>query len=127
MRERELKATVKNLQRKLNVARQHLQHHVTKRELPKLKKQYEGKFFKYRNNYSCAETESDYWFLYRKVMKVVDWRSVDVIQFEMDKYKKISIERQETYIENLGVEISEKEYKAAAQGMKINCIAALEM
>lgn len=125
MRERELKASVKNLQRKLNVARQYLQQHVTKRELPKLKKQYEGKYFKYRNNYSCPERESDYWFMYRKVMKVIDERNVDVITFQMDKYKKISIERQETYIENLGVEISEAEYKLAAQGIKVNCLAAL--
>lgn len=61
-----------------------------------------GHCFKYRNSYSLPETESDYWWLYVKVLKVDD-TSLLVLEFQTDKYGEISI-KPET--RNVGLEIS---------------------
>jgi hypothetical protein len=50
----------------------------------------EGKAFKYRNNYSCPEKPSDYWWLYLKVLKVTR-DHIETHEFQTDKYGEITI------------------------------------
>lgn len=50
-----------------------------------------GQCFKYRNCYSCPQSEADYWWLYQIVTEVVG-PSAKVLQFSIDKDGKVSIE-----------------------------------
>jgi hypothetical protein len=46
-----------------------------------------GRYFKYRNSYSCPEKPSDYWHLYFKVTGY-EGRRLKGYSFEQDKYGK---------------------------------------
>ena len=46
-----------------------------------------GRYFKYRNSYSCPEKPSDYWYLYFKVTGY-EGRRLRGFSFERDKYGK---------------------------------------
>lgn len=68
-----------------------------------------GRYFKYRNCYSCPEKESDYWWLYVKVT------GADAsFQFQTDRYGRVEIEP-DHYFNYSGqyVEITAKEFNAA--------------
>lgn len=62
-------------------------------ELPKMKANI-GKCFRYRNNYSCPEKPSDYWWLYRKITGVKDG-SYTSFQFQTDRDGMVRIEQKE--------------------------------
>lgn len=51
---------------------------------------YVGKCFKVRNNYSCPESEKDYWWLYIKVLRVDT--GLLCLRFQIDCYGRIEIE-----------------------------------
>jgi len=51
-----------------------------------------GKYFKYRNCYSCPESDSDYWWIYARVDSLSESNTPVVIQFQTDKYGMITIE-----------------------------------
>lgn len=54
-------------------------------------KKLEGKAFKYRNNYSCPQKPSDYWWMYIKVLKVTK-DFIDTHEFQTDQYGQITID-----------------------------------
>jgi hypothetical protein len=62
-----------------------------KEVIPGLKEKYEGKYFKYKNSYSCPETEKDYWYLYVHVVAVDSDLFCKANTFQMDKYGEITI------------------------------------
>lgn len=63
-------------------------------------KELEGKAFKYRNNYSCPEKPSDYWWMYLKVLKVSkDY--IDTHEFQTDKYGEITINLRKRHYRHL--------------------------
>ncbi len=43
-----------------------------------------GKCFKYRNNYSCPETDADYWWLYSRVIAVDDDGGLIAFEFQTE-------------------------------------------
>ncbi len=49
-----------------------------------------GKCFKYRNCFSCPQGPEDYWWMYGKVLSV-QGTSIQMWQFQTDKYGEISI------------------------------------
>lgn len=51
-----------------------------------------GKCFRYRNSYSCPQTEADYWWLYRRVTLADKHGWLRVFDFQTDKDGKTSIE-----------------------------------
>jgi hypothetical protein len=55
-----------------------------------------GKCFKYRNCYSCPKEESDYFWLYAKVVGMRDGSAI-VFEFQTDKYGHLSVKPDETY------------------------------
>lgn len=60
-----------------------------------------GKYFKYRNCYSCPDKPSDYWWMYSMPIRIRKDGWFDIFQFEMDKDGKISIEtKDKTYRSN---------------------------
>lgn len=70
-----------------------------------------GKFFKFKNSFSCPKTDEDYWWLYIKIVKV-DGSYLKCIQFQKDIYNKIKIVYNKTipYCANMfKIEISEEE------------------
>ena len=50
-----------------------------------------GKCFRTRNNYSCPEKPSDYWWLYIRVTRVATDGSLYAFEFEVDKNGAIRI------------------------------------
>ena len=61
-------------------------------EREKENKKFLGKCFKVRNCYSCAEIESDYWWLYFYINNLEDGET-KALSFQKDKNGKISIEK----------------------------------
>jgi len=73
-----------------------------------------GKCFRVTNNYSCPETDDDYWQLYSRVISI-DGGALKVMTFQDDKQGRLSVEM-ETYVtQSLShyTEISEKEFLVA--------------
>lgn len=68
-------------------------------ELPKLKKQYEGKYFRFNNGYNST----DRWGMYVKVIAVTGLNDVEIISIEKDSYGKIELHR-----ETVGLSILEQ-------------------
>lgn len=77
---------------------------------------YVGRFFKYRNCYSCPVDESEYWWLYAQATVADDWGNLTGWGFQTDKDGKVEIDRQVTlYIGNGWNEITAAEFWAAAR------------
>jgi hypothetical protein len=51
-----------------------------------------GQFFRYRNCYSCPETDADYWWAYAVVTRLDDDGRPWSFQFERDKNGDVSIQ-----------------------------------
>lgn len=88
-----------------------------------------GKCFKYKNCYSCPESEDDYWWKYTKIAsiekddlyvtgdKVLSY--FKGISFEKCKGGKIIIESEyNTYVHCIGDEILQEEYDVALNLLK---------
>lgn len=79
--------------------------------VPELKKRYVGKCFKYRNNYSCPQTEKDYWWLYSQVIGIIGKDQCIVNSFEVDSEGQIRIHPQRNMpICLLGQETTKKDF-----------------
>ena len=91
-------------------------------QLPELQAKYEGKHFKYRNNYSCPETEADYWFIYYRVVKIIDSRECLAVVFQTEKYGKSEISCKEEYYQNEWIEISKEEYQNALEDFQMKIV-----
>lgn len=55
-----------------------------------------GRCFKVRNNYSCPEKPSDYWWLYKRVVKI-DGYSLVTEEFHRDRYGVITFRESSIY------------------------------
>jgi len=112
------------LQKQLNAIAKQEEKELIAKHYPEFKK-LEGKYFKYKNSYSCPEKPSDYWFLYTKITEikpddVYNTRGNGVAchfkgwSFQTDKYANISVEKKKTgYVHSLGQEITENEFHSA--------------
>lgn len=81
-----------------------------------------GKFFKYRNCYSCPKKPSDYWPIYAKVTAVDKDGHITALQFETDKYGSVSVKiKEHAYHMGNGdgwTEITASEYRRALKALK---------
>lgn len=50
-----------------------------------------GKYFRTRNNYSCPEKPSDYWWVYAKITKMDDAGYLYMTEFQIDKNGDINV------------------------------------
>jgi hypothetical protein len=80
-----------------------------KKQLPKLKKKYEGKFWKYKN----SSGSEDKWWLYSHCRKVVDERGGMFDSFETTTYQSNFKINNEDYYHLCEVEITKEEYQKA--------------
>jgi len=77
-----------------------------------------GKCFRSRNNYSCPEKRSDYWFIYRRVDGLTKDGDLRIFTFECDKFGEVRIKKDDfaMHIGSSWDEISEgkffREYEA---------------
>ena len=96
---------------------------LIEKHYPKFKK-LEGTCYKKKNNYSCPEKPSDYWYEYTKVLEI---KEKDIysnndhdalshciqVSFYTDKYGNFSIRQENSYVHLLGKKITEKEFNKA--------------
>lgn len=59
-----------------------------------------GLCLKTRNNYSCPEKPSDYWWLYAKVLRASEHGSLQCLQFQIDKDGGVFVKPDEYYHPN---------------------------
>ena len=129
-----MKTEKEKLQEKLNQIEENERLALQEINYPEICKKYLGKCFKVRNNYSCPEKASDYWFLYLKVTEI---KKEDVYQtsngvsatysgysFQTDKYKNVNVRKENGYIHYLGEEITQNEFDEAWNKMinRVNSI-----
>lgn len=89
--------------------------HIQEAENQEALGQYVGCFFKYRNNYSCPEKESDYWFDYLCVDRVEGSNLVGLL-FSKDSNGQFSIIPEHyTRHHSDHIEISADEFNAAKE------------
>lgn len=118
-----MKTQKEELQEKLNQIEDNERLALQEKNYPEICEKYLGKCFKVRNNYSCPEKASDYWFLYTKVTEI---KKEDVYQtsngvsatysgysFQTDMHKNVNVRKENGYIHSLGIEITQKEFDKA--------------
>lgn len=86
--------------------------HIRDKEQREESQKMVGRYFKYRNCYSCPQEPSDYWWLYVKVTGMGDYHA-KAIRFQTDKYGKMDVETTTFFNSGGYVEIDAKEYNAA--------------
>jgi len=91
-----------------------------------------GRFFRYRNCYSCPEKESDYWWLYVAVTAMDEHGSLRVLKFQTDKEGKVSIEPRtfamgELFTDGKYIEITEADFIAARRELLQHIESALSV
>ena len=114
----------RRLQEELKETIQLEEKEIIKKHFPEFQKMI-GKCFKIRNNYSCPEKLSDYWFLY---VRITDIKEEDLyvsnsgeclsnysgFSFQTDKYGRVNIDTKDRgYVHSLGEEIPELEFEKA--------------
>jgi len=133
-----MKNKKEELQKQLDEIKKQEEKELVDKHYPEFKK-FEGKCFKMRNNYSLPEVPSDYWWLYKKVVKIKKediyfskCKTLKVLSyydgysFQTDKHGRITINKNEQgYIHGLGEEITEKEFNDAWDKM-IVCLEKLK-
>lgn len=76
-----------------------------------------GKCFKYRNSYSCPQSEEDYWFVYHQIVDVKNGR-YNAIMFQTTSDGTCSISQEELFYRKFSscfTEITEKEFNQAKE------------
>ena len=84
---------LEKLRRKLNNISKEVQKESNKEDKKKAKglKQYVGQCFRYRNSYSSPSQESDYWWMYYKIISVDDYACFYMLMFQIDNSGNIEI------------------------------------
>lgn len=109
-----------------------IEQEIIKHHYPLIKKEFEGKYFKYNNGYNAE----DRWSLYTKIVEikpddVYDTHGNGVTSrftgwsFEVTSDNRIHIEKSRNYVHSIGKQITEKEFITAWNRM-VKKIDALE-
>jgi len=106
------------LNKELRRVRGDIEDYESKQLLPQLRAQYVGMCFKSRNSYSCPEEPEDYWWCYQKVISIDGVYDFNILQFQTDKYGKMSIDEMSGYESYLGESISHDEFQSAFSDFK---------
>ena len=109
------------LQQKCRQIRDELSEINLKKELPKLKRKYEGKFWKYENSTGADEK----WWLYSYCRKVEDERGGNFDQFEVKPYNCEFTINDHGYFHLCQIEITKEEYLEAVEQFRQNVDALL--
>lgn len=77
-----------------------------------------GKCHRYRNSYSCPETDVDYWWIYRRVI-AVDGSWLKTFSFQTDRNGKVTVQTEKQDFSDLSgwKEISDAEFSHAFNDM----------
>jgi hypothetical protein len=106
--------TVESLTEKARVIRDKIDR-IESAERIELANKVVGKCFRYRNCYSCPQSDADYWWLYRRVTMVDSHGWLRVFDFQKDKDGKIWIEPESRAMspQSLGEPITLKQFQHA--------------
>lgn len=78
-----------------------------------------GKYFKTRNNYSCPEKRSDYWWTYERCIGMDKDGMLKTFQFETDKYGDVLVKfNHHAYHLQYGKPCSKSEFDRAFKKMQ---------
>lgn len=114
----ELKEEERKAVSKLVSARLQITKFENEKLLPAFKDKYEGKYFKYKNCYSCPEKESDYWYMYIKITEVKQTYWMSGYTFQTDKDGKVLIEVERALTESrCEIPIMKREFDSAYRKM----------
>lgn len=76
-----------------------------------------GKCYKYRNNYSCPESDSDYWYIYARMIRIDEDGLLVAVRFQIDRNGRIEIEEDTDFTSqhyaSSWIEIQSEEYLEA--------------
>jgi hypothetical protein len=105
-RKQELQAQIKKLNRELGA--------IESAESEADNQQYIGRFFKVRNNYSCPEKPSDYWWVYMTVVSAEAY-TLKCFEFQTDSRGCIDIRPTDIHstLSRCYVEIKKSEFARA--------------
>jgi ribosomal protein L35AE/L33A len=79
---------------------------------------YVGRYFRYKNSYSCPESEDEKWWIYSHVIGITQGGNLRVVRFEDDKSGRIEIGIGiGTTTTSLQEEITEEVYEAAREAL----------
>lgn len=77
-----------------------------------------GRCFRYRNCYSCPESDDDYWFMYTRITGILDG-ALQALRFQTDKHGKIEVEECDVWgTSTLGDEITAQEFSNALSAIR---------
>jgi hypothetical protein len=106
-------AAVKKAHQQLAEARAVIAEADSQRELA-ANRSHVGKFYRYRNSYSCPQSEADYWWLYIAVAGINEYGNMSGWSFQTDKDGKIHIDpERHLSVVSLQQEISQGEFCGA--------------
>jgi hypothetical protein len=73
-----------------------------------------GKYYKFKNSYSCPKNAEDYWWLYEKIEGIDKDDDLYGFEFQTDKYGDINIKRKIFTYPNMDnwIEITEEEFRS---------------
>lgn len=54
-------------------------------------KEREGSYWKFRNSYSCPQSNADYWWMHRRITNVTPDGCMDVLDFQIDKDGRLDV------------------------------------
>lgn len=89
---------------------------IEERERIKEAKQHLGRFYKYRNCYSCPNGDSDYWWMFRKITGMDKYGNLTSLSFQKDKNGKLEIDTMKRSYITGWTEITKDEYYTAWEG-----------
>ena len=55
-----------------------------------------GTYWKYRNSYSCPQSDKDYWWMFAKVIRIIDSGSICLLKAQIDSEDRMSV-KEETW------------------------------
>lgn len=113
-----LKTEFAKVKKKYHTLQNDIEEEEIKLELPNLKKQYEGKFWKYENSFG---SDSDKWWYYSFCKKVINNREAIVDSFQITPYENEFNVNDKDYFHLFGVEITREEYIAALDEFISKC------
>lgn len=118
---RDLMRTQKRLQKEAREIRDILDDREQKKRIPKLRKQYEGRFFVYMNSFGSGER----WPLYTHCIKISEGPRMTYRSFQTDSLGVCELKFQDSFFlhEHLfQSEISKEEYTAAYEEFKTSAL-----
>ena len=113
-----MKSKLKQLYKDFKIIQDEI-HILENKEFINENKQKIGQCFKFKNSYSCPETETDYWWIYKRVLSLDKFSNHFIsFSFEIDKHGDCSTNKRTFDMLSGWTKCPEAEYLEAWQKFK---------